>query len=655
MQRTISLVSVPFSGHLKIITKLAKELLAQDKQLTIKLIVTSWDNVKMSSSDAAELEQAGIKIIELSQGNIEGAQPMAFTFPRVAKLSDQVLAECKGSDYIVYDFFAMEGYIAGKVLNIPAICSVPAIMGPFDPNCTMLKDGIAKNAGIISALESKYHLEIANKLEMASDGFLLPSDYQNIQWSWPRFIKAKDYTENRLVKNYHFMRPEKPTANKTVAANKKVIYVSLGTVVTGNLWNNVPGTRQFVRNVFNNIKTKFADNDKYEVIIATGRKVADLFDSIPANFKVFESVPQQEILELADVFVTHGGGNSVNEAIDAETPMVVIPFFGDQHLCADNVAKLGIGIAFAADEADKDSVVDTESRHLERSSMADENAISNAINNILADDSYKNNIKKLKSEKPVPASSLATLFHNDSTLNWQEGDLLYGCNDDRKKLAALTMRNDFYRLCDMRSFSTLFADRKSHDSMPRIIDQYHDVLTNMANTDSEMKADQFENYRAALSDYGKHIQPYLDKLKNLSGSKYDNVIWEMCLAGLEFFIYNKKKTVHFVVGKFNEQINQATRRELEWVKSHWQDAEVNQHVKFYVIKDNRLIQIDPEKMLWFNQRPTPSLTDVAPDKLNQEAWRNTMQQITKYKQHLFSKPVTQNNEKEQQLLTYCNN
>jgi MGT family glycosyltransferase len=475
----------------------------------------------MNCEDAEELRQTGINITELSGGNIEGAQPMAFTFPRVAKLTDTVIEACKGSDYIVYDFFAMEGYIAGKKLTIPTVCSVPAIMGPFNPNCLMLKESITRNAKYIEALESKYGLEITKNLEMVSDGFLLPSDYQNIQWSWPRFIRAKKFGEHRLVKNYHFMRPSLISAKtdnplvdslKQLKADKKIIYVSFGTVVTGNLWNNVPGTRQFVRNIFNNIKEKFGNKENYEVVVSTGRKTDDLFDTIPQNFHVCESVPQQEVLALADVFITHGGGNSVNEAIDAEKPMVVIPFFGDQHLCADNVAKLGIGITFAVDEAVKDAVVDTEACHLERASLADEDAISDAIKKILSSTEYNDCIKKIKSDSSVQFGTLAKLFSNDKVLGWKEGDLLYGCNDDREKLAALTGRTDFYRLCDMHSFSTLFADSKNRKSMPRIIDQYHDVLTNMTMAASELKDSKFDCYRDTLNEYESYIRPHLAKL-----------------------------------------------------------------------------------------------------------------------------------------------
>lgn len=50
-----------------------------------------------------------------------------------------------------------------------------------------------------------------------------------------------------------------------------------------------------------------------------------------------------EMLKMADVFVTHGGMNSVSESLVYGTPMVVIPFIADQPVNARCVENLGAG------------------------------------------------------------------------------------------------------------------------------------------------------------------------------------------------------------------------------------------------------------------------------------------------------------------------
>jgi UDP:flavonoid glycosyltransferase YjiC (YdhE family) len=46
-----------------------------------------------------------------------------------------------------------------------------------------------------------------------------------------------------------------------------------------------------------------------------------------------------------DVFLTHGGFNSIRESLRTATPLAVLPQFGDQHANALRVEELGIGRA----------------------------------------------------------------------------------------------------------------------------------------------------------------------------------------------------------------------------------------------------------------------------------------------------------------------
>jgi len=54
-------------------------------------------------------------------------------------------------------------------------------------------------------------------------------------------------------------------------------------------------------------------------------------------------VPQIEVLQHADVFLTHCGMNSVNEAMSFGVPMVAMPFINDQISNAKRVVALEIG------------------------------------------------------------------------------------------------------------------------------------------------------------------------------------------------------------------------------------------------------------------------------------------------------------------------
>ena len=61
------------------------------------------------------------------------------------------------------------------------------------------------------------------------------------------------------------------------------------------------------------------------------------------HVRVVDRFPQQLLLEHAALFVTHGGYNSIREAVRAGVPMAVRPMFGDQQYNALRVADLGLG------------------------------------------------------------------------------------------------------------------------------------------------------------------------------------------------------------------------------------------------------------------------------------------------------------------------
>ncbi|MGW2489002.1 glycosyltransferase [Streptomyces sp. NPDC001606] len=64
---------------------------------------------------------------------------------------------------------------------------------------------------------------------------------------------------------------------------------------------------------------------------------------LPGHVHVTERVAQPLLLESVDLFVTHGGFNSIREAMRTGTPLAVLPHFGDQPANADRVEELGLG------------------------------------------------------------------------------------------------------------------------------------------------------------------------------------------------------------------------------------------------------------------------------------------------------------------------
>ena len=72
-----------------------------------------------------------------------------------------------------------------------------------------------------------------------------------------------------------------------------------------------------------------------------GRQVSDL----PPDWLVRRYLPQVHLLGAATAGVTHGGNNSVTEAIGSGVPLLVLPFSTDQFAGAAAVERSGFGVA----------------------------------------------------------------------------------------------------------------------------------------------------------------------------------------------------------------------------------------------------------------------------------------------------------------------
>ena len=109
----------------------------------------------------------------------------------------------------------------------------------------------------------------------------------------------------------------------------------------GTVFNKSPG-------VLEAIVAALAE-EPVNVIVAIGRdRDPGRFGPQPHHVRLEAYVPQPLVLARCDAFVTHGGFNSVKEALSQGVPMVVVPISADQPYSAERCADLGVGLAIGA-------------------------------------------------------------------------------------------------------------------------------------------------------------------------------------------------------------------------------------------------------------------------------------------------------------------
>lgn len=115
---------------------------------------------------------------------------------------------------------------------------------------------------------------------------------------------------------------------------KPIIYVSMGSIMS---------SRIFCKRCI-----KAFGGKNFSVILNTGRIDPKTLGSVPQNIFPYSFVPQLEVLQKADLFITHCGMNSVNEAMSFGVPMLAMPVINDQIANAKRIVELKIGLRMRA-------------------------------------------------------------------------------------------------------------------------------------------------------------------------------------------------------------------------------------------------------------------------------------------------------------------
>jgi zeaxanthin glucosyltransferase len=132
------------------------------------------------------------------------------------------------------------------------------------------------------------------------------------------------------------------------SGDRPIVYVSFGSFLS------VRG------DVLARVAEALADLDGggVRVAIAVGATDAAELGPVPDSWLVRSFLPQVTLLERAALAVTHGGNNSVTEAMTAGVPLVVLPFSTDQFAGAASLVDAGFGISL-----DPNTATSAELRH----------------------------------------------------------------------------------------------------------------------------------------------------------------------------------------------------------------------------------------------------------------------------------------------------
>lgn len=255
----------------------------------------------------------------------------------------QEIAHKERPDYIIHDFMTPWGHYLGELLGLPTITTVPTLI---------------TNRHNLKSLSPTSVIRIL-KMLFGRDFLKYRSRFQRTARRISREYSVEKMTVLNMINHYgafnivftsRYFQPYAEECEENFVfvgpslskdADKldfplnfgpgPLIYISLGT-----LFNLEP---DFYKTCFKAFKDMEA-----HVILAVGKDFEiDCLGPIPVNFVVKQFVPQLEILQNADVFITHGGLNSVNGGITYGVPMIALPQAADQFQIAERLQELKAG------------------------------------------------------------------------------------------------------------------------------------------------------------------------------------------------------------------------------------------------------------------------------------------------------------------------
>ena len=280
-------------------------------------------------------------------------------------------------DLVIFDSLALWGMQATRLQNVSSVASISTFVQDGVQGLFKWSDFLHIIRQAFTKLTTLQRLRRQLVKTYGPDIFPYKSIFPcrgnlNIVYTSREFQPDTPYIDI----SFHFVGPSiLATSRKEtdfpwhlLESERTKIYVSLGTLYNANI--------EFYRTVF----AAFSDHPA-QFILAMGR-LTDIRDLglIPDNFLIQSSVPQLELLQKVDLFITHGGMNSVNEGLNYGVPLVIVPQQIEQAFNGRQVVRQGAGVVLA----------DTPPYgHL------DARVFRRAVDKVLADPAYRLNAERL--------------------------------------------------------------------------------------------------------------------------------------------------------------------------------------------------------------------------------------------------------------------
>lgn len=328
-------------GHVNPTLELVRELVSRREEVVYVTTESMRHRVQETGADVRTFD--GTQFSDAMRvGNVRNFVGVATGLLRTADVViPRVLEEIQGErfDYLIHDSILGCGRVLAELLDMPAIASCTTFARSWrvvermldDLSSSMSQEEYQRLIEDFHVVRHAVNQRYGVTIDSVYDAYCNPAPMTIVYTS--RYFQPDN---EHFDESYKFVGPTVTATTRGPfdweVSRNPMIYISLGTV-----FNQAP---DFYRLCFQSL-----GESPYQVVVSVGTKtVIEDLGFVPPNFVVKPYVPQLGVLDHAQLFITHGGMNSVHEGLLKGVPLLVFPQGADQFDVGARVAQMGAGV-----------------------------------------------------------------------------------------------------------------------------------------------------------------------------------------------------------------------------------------------------------------------------------------------------------------------
>lgn len=350
------------AGHLNPMIALGWELQQRGHQVTLFGIVDAQSSTRSAGLQFRAIGESNfppgaMAQIFNQQGKLSGLKAVRYTVTWLEKMTATFLQEAPaaikaaGVEVLLVDQISPEGGTIANFLDIPFISVANALMSYRDlsipPSHTLWgysPTGWAKLRNLFGytllerIVQPVIEVIARYRREWQLPTYTSPNDFYSQLALISQQAAAFEFPRQDLPEHIHFLGPMynskiRPTVDFPFEqlTGAPLIYASLGTL------------QNRLQYIFENIAQACVGLNVQLVISLGGGMTTESMPKLPGSPIVVKYAPQLELLQKANLVITHAGLNTTLESLSHGVPMVAIPISLDQPGVASRLRWTGTG------------------------------------------------------------------------------------------------------------------------------------------------------------------------------------------------------------------------------------------------------------------------------------------------------------------------